>query len=401
MEVSVNNVEAKRRVQGFLGPNLCTLRHILEQNRADFHVAISRNRPMCERRDAWGKLVRRRSKAVRLVEEFHLRNQRLQPMFDELKRISERMDSLSKELALLQGCSTVTDRVAEIRKELRCLMRATLETPSTLRRYIVRTERLQEEHEATKRMFSEANLQLVVPIAKRFQYRGVSFLDLIQEGNTGLMRAVEKFECARGHKFSTYAVWWIKQAITRAINYQSRTIRIPVRAIKTMNKVRAVYRGLVQERGRKPNVEEAAEVACLPIDETSWALQMDSQPLSLDLVVGDACPGEFVKDVRQNDPSHDMDQNVLQSRIAEALETLSGRERKIIRMRCGLADGRLCTLEEIGRVFSITRQRVHEIEGNAIRKLRQLGPSRRLTGFLDVPGRLLTGVRPTNSAASI
>ena len=385
IEISVNDVAAKRRIQGLLGPNLRTLRHLLKQNRADFHVAISRTRPMHERRDAWLRLVRRRNKAVRLVEELHLRNERLQPLFDKLKHIAERMDSLRKELALLGGSSAVADRVAEIRKELRCLMRASLESPLTLRRSIVRTERLRGEYEATKRAFLEANLRLVVFIAKRFRNRGLSFLDLIQEGNTGLMRAVEKYKSARGHRFATYAIWWINHAITRAINYQGQTIRIPISAMETMNKVRTVSRDLLQDQGREPSVEETAEAACLPVGEMHWVLQMGHQPLSLDQAIADTCLGEFVKDVRPDDPSYDMDQNVLQSRIAEALDTLDRREQDVIRLRCGFADGRLHTLEEIGRIFSITRQRVCQIEASAIRKLRRPGPAGRLAGFLDLP----------------
>jgi RNA polymerase primary sigma factor len=217
VEVSVTNVRGKRHIQKLLGPNLHTLRHLLRRNRQDFAVAISKSHTARARREAWRRLVVRRHKAVRLVEELGLRTQRLQPLWEKLQQIALRIATLSAELANLRHCRLAADRVAEIRKELRYLMRITLESPSTLRRRIARTLKLQQQYDAAKRRLSAGNLRLVVSIAKRYRNRGLSFLDLIQEGNTGLMRAVDKFECERGYKFSTYATWWIRQAITRSI----------------------------------------------------------------------------------------------------------------------------------------------------------------------------------------
>jgi RNA polymerase primary sigma factor len=386
VEVSVTNVRGKRHIQALLEPNLHTLRHLLRQNRRDFLVVVSKSRPRRQRREAWRRLVTRRVKAVRLVEELGLRTQRLQPLWEKLQQISHRMDVLSAELAEIRARRTASDRVAEIRKELRYLMRITLECPSTLRRRIARTTSLRQQYDTAKRRLSAGNLRLVVSIAKRYRNRGLSFLDLIQEGNTGLMRAVDKFECDRGYKFSTYATWWIRQAITRAIADQSRTIRVPVHMIETMSKVRSVGRSLLQDRGFEPSVEETADAAGLSIDETACVIQMTRQPLSLDQPVGDhddSFFGEFLEDYREEDPLYDMNQDLLKSRIADVLAGLNYREREIIRLRYGLADGYTYTLEEVGKIFSVTRERVRQIEAKAVRKLQHPIRSRKLAGFLD------------------
>ncbi len=402
VEVSVTNIREKRHIMGLLEPNLHTLRHLLRRNRADFRVAISKSHRKRQRRAAWRRLVCRRNRAVRLIEEVGLRTQRLHPPLEKLKEISGRMDTLSGELAVLRR-RRAADRVAEIRSELRYLMQITLESPSTLRRRISNTLKLQKAYDAAKRGLSAGNLRLVVSIAKRYRNRGLSFLDLIQEGNTGLMRAVDKFEHARGYKFSTYATWWIRQAITRAIADQSRTIRVPVHMIETMSRVRTVTRELVQMNGCEPSVEETARAAGLSIDETNCVLQMSRQPLSLDQPVGDhddSYFGEFLEDYREDDPLYDMNQDSLKCRIADVLAALNYREREIIRLRYGLADGYTYTLEEVGKIFSVTRERVRQIEAKAVRKSQHPVRSRQLSGFLDRPVRhrtenTITAVAPT------
>jgi RNA polymerase primary sigma factor len=388
IEVSVINVREKARLLKVLKPNLDTLHHLLEQNRQDFAIAINRRLPSANRHTAWRRMLVRRVKAVRLVEEMDIRTQRLTPVLDKLQQISRRMDAIRTMLA--KPCRDEYDRAqaVELRKELRQLMQITLESPATLRRRLARVADLAKGYEAGKRELSAGNLRLVVSIAKRYRNRGLSFLDLIQEGNTGLMRAVDKFEHRRGFKFSTYATWWIRQAITRAIADQSRTIRVPVHMIDCMSKVRNASRELFQESGAEPTLEETASKAGLSIEETNAVARMSRQPLSLDQSIGEhdeSYFGEFLEDHREEDPLQEMNQTSLKSRLAEVLDSLDYREREILRLRYGLADGYAYTLEDVGKIFSITRERVRQIENKALRALQHPMRARRLASFIERP----------------
>jgi len=389
IEVSVTNKAEKKRIMQRLVPNVITLKLMLEANETDYMQAINPRGSARERSHAWRRLVRRRYRAVRLVEELNLRINRLQPLFQQLCDVNDRMQLLYSQLHEAEEAKTayIANRtVEEIRADLHFLMKKTFESPKTLHRRIRKTIVNQAEHDRAKRVLSAGNLRLVVSIAKKYRNRGLSFLDLIQEGNTGLMRAVDKFEHARGYKFSTYATWWIRQAITRAIADQSRTIRVPVHMIDTMGKVRTVMRELVQELGREPSAEEIAERAKLSIDDARVIMKMARQPLSLDQPVGDhedSYFGEFLEDHRDDDPLYATNQQALKMRIEEAMEHLNYREREILRLRYGLADGYSYTLEEVGKIFSVTRERVRQIESKAVRKLQQPYRSRALSSFVD------------------
>ena len=251
-------------------------------------------------------------------------------------------------------------------------MEQTLESPLSLRRRCVRLRKQLVEFERVKRQLSSGNLRLVVSIAKKYRNRGMSFLDLIQEGNTGLMRAVDKYEYRRGFKFSTYATWWIRQAITRAIADQARTIRIPVHMIDVLSKLQQTAKRLQHDLGRLPTHEETAEAAGIDLEESLHVLDIGRSPVSLDRPIGeseDCSFGEFVEDSHTENPLKLANNELLREKIEELLKTLTYREREIVRLRYGLADGYCYTLEEVGRIFKVTRERVRQIEAKAVAKL--------------------------------
>jgi RNA polymerase primary sigma factor len=386
VKVSLTENLEKDKIIQRMPHNLKTLEHLLEQDIEEFTRMIDARLSDEDKRLARRNLRIRRRKMVTLVEELSIRTQKVQPLMRKLEQISERMDEIEQQIAALPEDRNSKEDRANLEKELRDLMMITLEEPFTLRKRVEIMRRRFVEYEASKKELSGGNLRLVVSIAKKYRNRGLSFLDLIQEGNTGLMRAVDKYEYRRGYKFSTYATWWIRQAITRAIADQARTIRIPVHMIETMSKLRNVTKRLLQSLGREPSIEEIATEAGYSIDETRRVLKISRHPISLDRPVGeseDSFFGEFIEDDGCESPVSAATQEMLKDKIEQVLKTLTYREREIIKLRYGLGDGYTYTLEEVGRIFKVTRERVRQIEAKAVRKLQHPVRSRQLEGFLD------------------
>ncbi len=386
IQVSVSDRLEKNQILGRLPHNLRTVEVLIKRNRHDYQIATSRSKPMGKRRAAWRRLGQRRRRAVRLVEELGLRTQRIEPMIRVLEDFSRRVDELKARIDQHRAQNLPAEERQPWLVEYRNILRTLEETPTSLRNRVGYLKEIYQKYQEAKRGLSEGNLRLVVSIAKKYRNRGLSFLDLIQEGNAGLMRAVDKFEYRRGFKFCTYATWWIRQAITRAVADQSRTIRIPVHMVETMSRVRNVSRKLRQSLGREPTLEEIAQASQTGVDETRRVQSMSRYPISLDRPVGnseDSHFGDLLPDGTAESPATGATQEMLRRSIHKVLKTLSYREREILKLRYGLGDGYCYTLEEVGHIFKVTRERIRQIEAKAVRKLQQPSRSQELVGFLD------------------
>ena len=352
--------------------------------------------PSGKRRLVPTDVCQKRARQKKLEEEFQKNLQTLNRVFtrfyykqkvveDICKLVDECMQKYWKYTRKLQADPEDKEFLTKMRE----LQQRTWHTPASFEDANKKLRHWLKEALRAKTEMVEANLRLVISIAKKYTNRGLSFLDLIQEGNMGLMKAVEKFEYRRGYKFSTYATWWIRQAITRSIADQARTIRIPVHMIETINKLMRVQKQLVQEYGREPSPEEIAEEIHLPVERVRAVLKMAQQPISLQAPVGDSDDtsfGDFIEDKSADNPMEEAGFSMLKDKIKDVLDTLTEREREVLEQRFGLKDGYSRTLEEVGRQFQVTRERIRQIEAKALRKMRHPTRIRKLEGFIELPG---------------
>ena len=385
IKVSLTEQLTKEQITARMPHNLATLERLLRENHRDFRKLVSKSTSREERQTARKHFIRRRQKCLQLVEELSLRSRRVHPVMKQLEDFASRMEQIRTRLKIIRQDGSAKDERANLRKELRDLMMTTLESPKSLKNRCQQFNKFYQEYELAKRELSSGNLRLVVSIAKKYRNRGLSFLDLIQEGNTGLMRAVDKYEYRRGFKFSTYATWWIRQAITRAIADQARTIRIPVHMIDVLSKLRNIQKSLLQDLRREPTMEEISIRSGYELEEVQRVMDIGRHPVSLDRPVGeseDCSFGDFIEDSHEVTPVKKAANEILRDKIFGLLKTLTYREREIIKLRYGLDDGYTYTLEEVGRIFKVTRERVRQIEAKAVRKLQHPVRSEQLQGFI-------------------
>ena len=387
MRISTAEENHKETLAARIPANLPTIERLLNRNREIFEL-LDTTLADVKRAQVTKEFDHNRRKIAVLLEECCLRTSRIQPLLRKLQGLDKKVKEIHHQLKKADKHPERFDPedLTVMRDEIDGLRSMVLESSENLDGRVRRIERAFLEYEQAKRDLSGGNLRLVVSIAKKYRNRGLPFLDIIQEGNTGLMRAVDKYEYKRGYKFSTYATWWIRQAITRAIADHARTIRVPVHMIETMSKLRTIQKHLLQELGREPTVEEIALRAKMPIEETRRVMKVSRHPISLDRPVGeseDSHFGDFIEDERQSSPHEAASSELLRQRINDVLRTLTYREREILKLRYGIGDGYTYTLEEVGRIFKVTRERVRQVENKAIRKLQHPVRRQRLASFLD------------------
>jgi RNA polymerase primary sigma factor len=387
---SSNDAVERQRVVLLLPTAIRQLRVILRDNRRDFAQVMSRTVHVDQRCAAWRRMAARRRAAVAMVNQIGVRTRHLQHWQRQLESFGTEMQELAGRIAALRESSSSeprsTEQIIALRRQLHSLARQTMHSPSTIRRHLACCRRYHREYEEVKQFLVSSNLRLVVAIAKRYRHRGVSFLDLIQEGNSGLLQAVDRWD-SKGGKFSTYATWWVRQAIKEAVHIQPRTIRLPEQVVERLRRIQGATRSLVQQHGFRPDVETIAHKAGMSAEQADRVLRIHREPFSLDQPLddqNDAPMGDLIIDHRRSGFGEDLSRQQLKARLSDVLTELNERQRAVLSLRYGLLDGSQRTLDEVGKLLSLTREGVRQIELRAVERLRHPTRSRLLRGFLDI-----------------